>query len=183
MHEDKKNVGEAGTIRLSPEEAVEQFSDCVYRLAFARCRQVADAEDVFQEVFLSFMKAKPEFNSLEHAKAWFLRVTCNACNSFWRKQQTRAESSFDEAIEVIDPIDSGSYDRVEAGSEQVIKRVDLEHCLEALKEQDRELIHLFYFEDLRTLDISQIWEKKEGAVRMQLSRARKALKQCLEMRV
>ena len=35
-------------------EAMRAHGDAVYRLAFARCRNTADAEDIFQTTFLRF---------------------------------------------------------------------------------------------------------------------------------
>ena len=59
------------------EETVRRYSDMVYRLAFARTGNTADAEDVYQEVFLRYLRSDPQFTSEEHRKAWLLRVTIN----------------------------------------------------------------------------------------------------------
>lgn len=177
-----KQADKVRVFALSADEAVARFADMVYKIALARSRQEQDAEDIFQDVFLSFTKNKPEFASEEHAKAWFIKVTCNMAYSFWRKPRHSRELPFDDAVQQEDEGAAGQYDRVQEGLESEIMRIDLEHCLDRLGPNDRELIHLFYYEDLRTKDIAEIWEKKEGSVRMQLTRARKALKQCLEGR-
>ena len=39
--------------------ALEQYSSMVYRLAYARTRNRADAEDIYQEVFLRLAKSAP----------------------------------------------------------------------------------------------------------------------------
>ena len=71
------------------EEIIRTYADTVYRLAYSYTRNQADAEDVFQEVFLRYWKKKPEFRDSEHAKAWFLKVTANCAKSLltmaWRK--------------------------------------------------------------------------------------------------
>jgi len=54
------------------EETVRRYSDMVYRLAFARTGNTADAEDVYQEVFLRYLRSDPQFTSEEHRKAWLL---------------------------------------------------------------------------------------------------------------
>ena len=63
--------------RQRDEEIVARQGPRVYRLAFAQLRSKADAEDVFQEVFLRYVEKEPAFESQEHEKAWFLRVTLN----------------------------------------------------------------------------------------------------------
>lgn len=63
-------------------------SNTVYRLAYAQMKNTSDADDVYQEVFYRYIRKKPLFESLEHEKAWFIRVTVNCCKtslkSFWK---------------------------------------------------------------------------------------------------
>ena len=72
------------------EMVVRHYADMVYRLAFARTGNTYDADDIFQEVFLRYVKKHPSFTSEEHRKAWLLRVTANCSNklwnSFWHKK-------------------------------------------------------------------------------------------------
>lgn len=64
------------------EKVIKQYSDMVYRLAFARTGTKHDADDVFQEVFFRYVKKRPVFRDEEHRKAWLIRVTINCSNSF-----------------------------------------------------------------------------------------------------
>ena len=41
--------------------AVEQYGSTVYRLALAQTHSQADADDVYQEVFLRYVRAAPAF--------------------------------------------------------------------------------------------------------------------------
>lgn len=59
------------------DQLIRKYSDMVYRLAFARMGTKYDADEIFQEVFLRYLKKYPEFHDEEHEKAWFLRVTVN----------------------------------------------------------------------------------------------------------
>ena len=59
------------------ERLVAVYGPSIYRLAYARTGQRADAEDVMQEVFVKLLRAKPAFRDEEHRKAWLLRVTAN----------------------------------------------------------------------------------------------------------
>lgn len=45
----------------SNEDIVALYGVTVYKLAYARLRNSADADDVFQEVFLRYVKKQPEF--------------------------------------------------------------------------------------------------------------------------
>ena len=66
-----------------------EYADMVYRLAFLRTKSGTDADDIVQDVFLRALRAKPAWNSREHQKAWFLKVTINCSKSLltsaWRR--------------------------------------------------------------------------------------------------
>ena len=72
------------------EEVIQREKDLVYRLAFSQCHQKDQADDIFQNVMYRYMKRKPVFESLEHEKAWFIRVTLNcsktSLKSFWHNK-------------------------------------------------------------------------------------------------
>lgn len=80
-------------------DAMEQYGDAVYRLALCRLDSRADAEDVFQDVFLRLLRDTTVFRDGEHLKAWLLRVTVNCCNdlrrSAWFKRTAPLEAASD----------------------------------------------------------------------------------------
>ena len=66
---------------LSPEEGfasiLERYEKMVYGFALARTGSRADADDVFQEVFLAYFQCGKHFQEEEHRRAWLLRTTLN----------------------------------------------------------------------------------------------------------
>lgn len=66
-------------------EIIEKYADTVYKLAFSKTGSKYDSDEIFQEVFLRYIKKKPVFNDDEHGKAWFIRVTINCTLSFIKK--------------------------------------------------------------------------------------------------
>ena len=61
------------------QQAMDTCGDAVYRLALCRLNSRADAEDVYQEVFLRLLRDDTDFRDTEHLKAWLLRVTLSRC--------------------------------------------------------------------------------------------------------
>lgn len=141
------------------EKIIKQYSDLVYRLAFARMGTRHDADEIFQEVFLRFIKKKPVFHEEEHRKAWFIRVTINCSKSFWR-------SSWFKNVQPID--DNIAFETKEA--------MDLYYELQKLPPKYRGVIYLFYYEDMSIEEIGKALNRKNSTVRTQLTRARAALK-------
>lgn len=139
------------------------YSNMVYRLAFARTGSKNDADDVFQEVFLRYVKKRPLFQTEEHRKAWLIRVTINCSKNFWRSWWKRK-------VEYLE----------EAPCFETREDADLHHELQQLAPKYREVIHLFYYEDLSIEEIGKALNRKKSTVRTQLTRARAMLRSILE---
>lgn len=146
-----------------PEQIIKTYSDMVYRLAFARTGTKEDADEVYQDVFLRLIKKRPVFESEEHCKAWLLRVTINCSNtwltSLWKKRTVVLDENL--------PF-------------QEKESIELYGELAKLPQKYRDVIHLFYYEELSVAEISQILHRKESTVRTQLTRARAMLREILE---
>ena len=142
------------------ENMMEKYSDMVYKLAFTRAKSKDNAEDIYQEVFLSFSKALPEFDSEDHAKAWFIRVTINKSknflNSFWSKN-----------------IDLSNED---LGFESDEEKNVLEEVLK-LPQNYKTVIYLHYYEGYKINEIASILNKNESTIKTWMSRARKILEE------
>lgn len=151
---------------LSVEEVLELYSTMVYRLAFARTCNKADAEDITQEVFLKYMKNKKEYKDYEHLKAWFLTVTSNTCkNLFSSAWNQKTEGIADRDIPVEMEADEGS---------------DVATAIAKLPDNYREVIHLFYYEELSIDEISRVIDTKVSTIKSLLHRGRKKLRSILE---
>ena len=145
------------------EEVLARQGPREYRLAFAQLRSKADAEDVFQEVFLRYVEKLPEFESPEHEKAWFLRVTLNCCRSLWRSAWHKRSVPLDENL----PFET----RDQWGLHQELLR---------LPKKYRAVLHLFYWEDMSTAEIAKVTGSTPAAVRKQLERARGMMEELIE---
>ena len=147
------------------EAVVDRYAGLVYRLAFARTRSRDAADEVFQEVFLRYVSKRPVFESTEHEKAWFCRVTINCANSYWRNPFRRKTEPLDAAAELAAP-------------EPEAARLD--EYLDRLPPEQRVAVHLYYYEGYSTPEIAALVGKSESAVRMRLLRARRLLRGYLE---
>lgn len=168
------------------------YSDTVYRLAFAMMRNRSDADDIYQEVFLRYIRRGPVFHSPEHARAWMLRVTANCCKNHWKSpwadgrmeplERVDEDSYSSPEKQDMDGI-SGSTARGEDPAQQVQerwRRAQLRRGIGELSEQYRLVIHLYYYEELSTEEIARLLRKRSSTIRTQLFRAREQLRIILE---
>ncbi|MPW24219.1 sigma-70 family RNA polymerase sigma factor [Alkalibaculum sp. M08DMB] len=142
---------------------VKTFSDMVYRLAFSHTRNKSDADDIYQEVFLIYLRKKPQFKTEEHRKAWLIRVTINSCKKMWALPWRKKIVPLNETIVF-----------------ETEEETNLHYELQKLPMKYRTVIQLFYYEDLSIEEISKALKQKPSTVRTQLTRARYKLKEILK---
>ena len=161
-------------------QAMADWGDAVYRLALGQTRSRADAEDVYQDVFLRLLDSGTAFESPEHLKAWLLRVTINCCNDVHRSPWSKRRAELDDAtlstLRASELDEPGREAPDDAFGNRNLEPGDLAAALARLTPQQRTAVHLFYFEGYATDEIAQITGERSGTVRSHLHRARKALK-------
>lgn len=144
---------------------IEKYGDMILRLCYTRLGNMPDAEDSAQDVFLKLIEKLPEFTDPEHEKAWIIRVTINTCKTKLRSFQIRR-------TEPIEDVDIPVYDKTETDSGVLA-------AVMSLPVRYRTVVHLYYYEEYSTPEISKLTGKPEPTVRSELSRARKKLKEIL----
>lgn len=148
---------------LKEEDFIRKYSSTVYKIAYSITSNKADSEDVYQNVFLRYIRKKPEFKDENHAKAWFIRVTLNCAKSFLTQAWNRNTEPLREDIE---------YKQSE--------RHNLDFAVKQLTPNSRAIIYLYYYEGYSTSEIASMLDMKDNAVRTSLSRSRNQLKTILE---
>ena len=126
-------------------------------------RNRSDVEDVFQEVFLKYALHEADFASIEHQKAWLIRVAINACKdlqkSFWRRR-----------VFSLQDTDTTNITVSESSSEV------LDAVLRLRPPTYRTVIYLHYFEGYKATEIARIMGQKENTIYTWLNRAKEQLR-------
>jgi RNA polymerase sigma-70 factor (ECF subfamily) len=125
-------------------------------------KNIHDAEDVFQDVFLKYVLRDRPFENDAHEKAWFIRVAINACKDSLRSFFRKNVSSIEELL--IEP----SF--VDKENREVLDAVM------RLPEKHRMVVYLFYYEGYSAVEIASILKKNENTIYTWLSRARTQLR-------
>lgn len=146
--------------------AIEKYSDMIRRICMVNLKNYADAEDVFQTVFMKYILSSKAFESEEHEKAWFIRVTINACKDIF-KSFFRTKT---DPIEVLNDY----RNELSTQSEEILR------IILALPEKYRQVIYLHYYEGYNAPEMSRILNKNTNTVYTLLARAKKLLKEELE---
>lgn len=117
-------------------------------LLYVACRKFRipdpDAENLIQEVFLSFLQTGTK---IENVRAWLVAAMCNASRHYWRAQG-RVESLPDDFKEHCDPGSQGLAD-------QFAMRMTVRQALDYLQPRCRETLWLHYFEGRSAGDVAR----------------------------
>lgn len=142
-------------------QAIEQYSDMVRRLCMIHLKNYHDTQDIFQTVFLKYTLSSVTFESKQHEKAWFIRVTINACKdllkNFFRTH--------------VIPIDEVSKQLFELSSDNI----DVLNAVRSLPPKYKDVVYLHYYEGYTAPEIANILHKNVNTIYTYLTRSKKIL--------
>ncbi|MGP3955841.1 RNA polymerase sigma factor [Nonomuraea sp. 3N208] len=135
-------------------------------------RRMLDAEradDVTQEVWLAVVRGLPRLREPGRFAPWLFTIARRSVTDRLRSEYTREEEGLAQGdVAVDDPV------------EALVERAELVSALSALPVLEREILVLFYLEDLSVEDCAQICRVPVGTVKSRLNRARRFLREHLE---
>ena len=145
-------------------EIVENYSDMIFRIAYQYLFNKYDAEDIVQEVFVKLLTKRVIFKDEENIKSWLIRVTINQCLDY-KKSLTKKSTVPIENMEI--PFEQ--------------KEGEILEELQLLKEDERNVLYLHYYEGYKIKEIAKILKQKQNTINSKLTRARKKLKEIMEV--
>lgn len=135
-----------------------------YRLACSYVHNDADAGDIVQNGAYKAILNSNKLQNIEYAETWIYRIMMNEIFSKYREKETV-------------PLEAISF---EEGKEDKYENVDLQKAIDSLEKEDRIVIVLRYYEDMKLEDIAVILDENLSTVKSRLYRSMKKLKLQLE---
>lgn len=121
-----------------------------------------DAEDVMQDICLT---ASAKFSSLKNRssfKAWIISIARNKCNDYYRSRSDHTDLSLDAVAETA----------MVAPKTGMFGRGIVAETLEMLGEKEKEILYLFFYEDLPQSEIAKRLGVPIGTVKSRLYHAK-----------
>ncbi len=131
-----------------------------YRLAYSYVHNEADAGDIVQNGAYKAILHSDSLKQEEYAATWVYRIMLNEIFRFLKKDKP---ISLDEI-------------QVEYGKEDSYENVDLRNALNAMSMEDKAVIELKYFEDLKLTEIAEVLGENVNTVKSRLYRGLKKLR-------
>jgi RNA polymerase sigma-70 factor, ECF subfamily len=175
-----QTVDEPALVRAAQTDAqafgalYDRYVQRVYRYCYYRTSSSPDAEDITAQIFLAVLEALPRYRQDGHFAAWLFSIARKKVADFHRRTLHAAHAALDESL--LPPIHTDLAMDVETSQ----RRECLLKQIQALAEEERELIHLRYVAELSFAEMAGILQKKEEAVKKSLYRLIARLKEELE---
>lgn len=144
------------------------YKDIIYNIAFTYVHNKDDALDISQDVFIKYLKSENEFNDISNEKYWIIAVTINTAKNYvtssWKKKVV---------------IDNDYFENFKSDDEKK-ENFDYYKIIINLPEKYKQVIILFYYEDLSINEIANIFNLSLSCIKKRLERGRQMIKKEIE---
>lgn len=141
----------------SLEELTNRYYDKIFTYSYRVLGSYHDASDVTQDVFVSMMKALPNYRERNKFSSWLFTIAHNKCMNCIAVRKNHQE--IDETIEVLS---SGDFTDNYADKEYV------KNILGVLPENQKETLILKYYHGFTSKEIGEITNANTSTVKSRL---------------
>ena len=152
--------------RSSFEKLILTHKLIMYRVSRTILSRDEDCADAIQEAILKAFQNIHTLREPRYFKTWLIRILLNECYQLHRKRKNLI--SIDELLEPI-------------SQENGYEKIEIEQLLDVLPSEEKQLLKLFYIEDLSIHDLALILDIPENTVKTKLRRAREKMQKTLAM--
>ena len=147
---------------------LDDWGDRLLRLCTLYLKDAHLAEDAVQETLIKAWRNVDKFRGDGSEITWITRIAINVCKSYLRSPWKRRRAPAEELERLFAPSDNPQVDDT------------LPHAIMALSRPYREVILLYYYQELKAREIADILGVDVSTVTVRLSRARKQLREALK---
>jgi RNA polymerase sigma-70 factor (ECF subfamily) len=158
-------------------ELVHAYQGIAFRTAYVLTGSAADAEDAAQDAFVKAFYALGRFRSGAELRPWLLRIVANEARNRRRSAGRRTNLALRAAA---DPLSGGAAPSPEANLLAGEQQQALLAAVEALPEEQRDVVACRYFLELSEEETAEALDIRKGTVKSRLARGRERLRQQLE---
>jgi RNA polymerase sigma-70 factor, ECF subfamily len=158
------------------DEIMNQYGQEILQLAYSYVNNKAIAEDLTQDIFVKCYKNLHTYSGKSKLRTWLWRIAINHCKDFHRSWYTKNVVIAGEEM----PSNGTKKELVEQAVIQKEEDDELIAAIMNLPIKYREVIYLFYYEELPLKEIALVTDTGLNTVKTRLRRAKELLKEELE---
>ena len=163
------------------EMLVEKYQSLVCAITYSAAGRIDESEELAQQVFINAWKNLYQLNDHSKFKAWLVSITKNIIKDSLKKNNRSIESKSASIndLKQIPGKGAGPVDNLISKEQQSV----VDNALRSLPEIYREPIVLFYRQGDSVKEVAEVLQLTEDTVRTRLYRARKLLKERMDLMV
>lgn len=151
---------------------IQDFEDKMYRVSKYILVSEDAAKDALQEVFMKLWQQKDKLSSVKYIEAYVIRITKNYC---FDQLKLKANQNLRLVTEEFEVESQKTEEKVECEDEDVQRVQLVKQAMKDLPKLQQLVMQLRDIENYTFQEIAEILDITEGAARVNLSRARKAI--------
>lgn len=155
------------------DEIMKKYGQEILQLAYSYVKNKAIAEDLTQDIFVKCYKSLHTYNQQSKLRTWLWRIAINHCKDYLKSWYNKRVIFSDDQLD-------HQPSQKETVEDTVIQRAEDEQLITAvmnLPVKYREVIFLFYFEEMPLKEIAEVTVANENTVKTRLRRAKELLKE------
>lgn len=154
---------------------VERYSDQLLYVALGICGDLHKAEEVVQDTMLQACRKIGSFGQQAALSTWLYRITVNLAKNSVRNTWLRRITPWEEQkLHLLAAPTTSQPELMALRQETQLKVIEL---LQQLPVKYREVLALYYLQELNITEVSHILGQPEGTVKSKLSRGRSKFKE------
>ena len=148
---------------------VSQYGDSVLKMCYLYLKDYHLAEDITQETFLRVYRKYALFENRASEKNWILKIAVNLCKNHMRTHWFK-----DICVDFLPEKEAKDLYEILLDNEMISQQIM------KLSPKYKEVILLYYYQELSVKEIAGILNQKESTILQRLKRARAYLKPLLK---
>lgn len=159
------------------ESLIQKYQRQVHAHALRKIGDFQIAQDITQETFLRVYQKLDTLNHPAQFSKWLYAIVDHLCIAWFRENRLQVRSLEEVHISEIEGEAYSRYIATEhAKATTEVQRDLVKKLLAALKERDREVITLHYFEEMTSSEIGETLGVSENTIKSRIRRARQRLR-------
>ncbi|WPK12798.1 sigma-70 family RNA polymerase sigma factor [Lysinibacillus louembei] len=154
------------------DQIIDEHSRYLVRIAYLYVKNWSTAEDIVQEVFVTFFQKSEQFRQEASLKTYLTKVTANRAKDYLRSWKHKKDVLFETIFTSTKGIEEMMLEQEQLAA--------LEKNLFQLPLKYREPLILFYYDEQSIVEIADYLQLNENTVKTRLRRAKQQLKEFFE---
>ncbi len=144
-----------------------RYSAKVYARSISLLKNEVIAQDAVQDIFIKILTNLSKFEGKSKFSSWLYSITYNHCIDYIRRNKKSRTLQLDEVFDL-------EAEKSEIDDKLILETQfsQLKYIMEEIPPKDKSILFMKYQDGMSIKDISEVTNKSESAVKMQIKRAK-----------